>query len=405
MNSILIFFEAGIPGFYFMSRFHSHISSSIKIIESYTAIEPFAGHLKKYFAANKKYGSKDRKTIASLCYNYFRLGHALKNKTTEEKIFAGLFLTENKANALLEALKPALNDKIELTLPEKLVLLDINAGNIFPFVNALGEGLKDNSFYESFLQQPHLFLRLRPGKKSIVQSKLTNAAISFNVLKDECIELENATSLDDVIKINKEVVVQDASSQKVFNYLDTSPVISNKNKLTAWDCCAASGGKSILLHDKLKGNLQLTVSDIRENILVNCKKRLQEAGVNIYKSVITDLTKNTSQIGEDSFSIVICDAPCTGSGTWGRTPEQLLYYKQNNIQEYAKKQKLIAENALQHLTKDGLFFYITCSVFKKENEAVAEYLKEKFHLQLLQMEYIKGYEIKADTMFVAVFKK
>ena len=52
----------------------------------------------------------------------------------------------------------------------------------------------------------------------------------------------------------------------------------------------------------------------------------------------------------------------------------------------------------------GLFFYITCSVFKTENEDVATALIQKFHLQLLQMEYLKGYERQADTMFVAVFK-
>ena len=51
----------------------------------------------------------------------------------------------------------------------------------------------------------------------------------------------------------------------------------------------------------------------------------------------------------------------------------------------------------------GLFFYITCSVFKTENEDVATALIQKFHLQLLQMEYLKGYEMQADTMFVAVF--
>ena len=60
---------------------------------------------------------------------------------------------------------------------------------------------------------------------------------------------------------------------------------------------------------------------------------------------------------------------------------------------------------MPYLQPEGLFFYITCSVFKKENEDVANYLKEKFHLQLLHMELLKGYDKKADCMFVAVFKK
>jgi 16S rRNA (cytosine967-C5)-methyltransferase len=44
-------------------------------------------------------------------------------------------------------------------------------------------------------------------------------------------------------------------------------------------------------------------------------------------------------------------------------------------------------------------------VFKNENEDMVNFIKEKFHLQLLQMELLKGYDEKADSMFVAVFKK
>jgi 16S rRNA (cytosine967-C5)-methyltransferase len=47
--------------------------------------------------------------------------------------------------------------------------------------------------------------------------------------------------------------------------------------------------------------------------------------------------------------------------------------------------------------------YITCSVFKKENEEVVEYLKQNTSLQLKAMQYYKGYDKKADTLFAALF--
>ena len=75
------------------------------------------------------------------------------------------------------------------------------------------------------------------------------------------------------------------------------------------------------------------------------------------------------------------------------------------IEEYANKQKKIASNTIPQLQEGGLFFYITCSVFKKENEEIVSFIKEKFHLQLLQMELLKGSDKKADTMFVAVFTR
>jgi 16S rRNA (cytosine967-C5)-methyltransferase len=68
-------------------------------------------------------------------------------------------------------------------------------------------------------------------------------------------------------------------------------------------------------------------------------------------------------------------------------------------------QQRIVSNVIPYLQKGGIFCYITCSVFKNENEDMANFIKEKFHLQLLQMELLKGYDKKADSMFTAVFKK
>ena len=70
-------------------------------------------------------------------------------------------------------------------------------------------------FSLSHLQQPDLFLRLRPGKEEAVQEKLKSAGIEFKKLTDGCIALPNASKADEFIKLNEEAVVQDYSSQQV----------------------------------------------------------------------------------------------------------------------------------------------------------------------------------------------
>ena len=75
------------------------------------------------------------------------------------------------------------------------------------------------------------------------------------------------------------------------------------------------------------------------------------------------------------------------------------------IVDYADRQRQIITHVIPQLQEGGIFIYITCSVFKKENEEVVDFIKEKFHLQLLQVELLKGYDKKADSMFVAAFKK
>jgi 16S rRNA (cytosine967-C5)-methyltransferase len=385
-------------------RYQSYLNTATKIISTYKGEEPLAIYLKKIFAADKKYGSKDRKSISSLCYNYYRLGKAALSIPVEERIITATFLCEHSFSEFLQFFKPEWNEKIVLPVVEKLSIANINAADIFPFISNLTEGIDQQQFNLSFFQQPELFLRIRPGKKNSVESKLNAASLSYQLIDEDCIALPNASKLDDVLVLDKEAIVQDFSSQKVLNSLK-SQITNPKSTITSWDCCAASGGKSILLYDILNGNVELSVSDIRESILSNLKKRFSAAGIKNYHSFIADLSANNKSLEIRDQQLIICDAPCTGSGTWARTPEQLFYFDQQQIETYANRQLQIVSNVIPHLQQNGLFVYITCSVFKKENETVVDFIKEKFHLQLLQMELLKGYDKKADSMFVAMFGK
>ena len=389
-----------------MSKFHSYITSATKLINTYSAGKPLSLHIKSFFAADKKFGSRDRRMISSLCYYYFRTGNAFKKNNTEEKILAGLFLCENKNNELLQFFRPDLDAQIALPLADKMLLIGIEERDIFSFRDQLSEEIKCRAFSMSFLKQPQLYLRIRPGRKKRVIEKLNEASVVFEWPEDDCLLLANNSSVEKILKLNKDAVVQDINSQKALDYLDKSPgLLQSTENVTAWDCCAASGGKSILLYDKLKGNIKLTVSDIRKNILVNLHKRLQQAVININRDFITDLSVSSGLQMTEKFSVIICDTPCTGSGTWSRTPEQLFFFNENSIDVYAERQQQIASNVIPHLNHGGLFFYITCSVFKKENEEMVSFIKEKNPLlQLVQMKYFKGYENAADTMFVAVFQ-
>ncbi len=464
-----------------MSRYYSYLQSAEIIIQSYKGEEPLASFLKKYFAANKKFGSKDRKQVAHLCYCYFRLGKAMPDIPVQERILAAVFLCSQAPDELLSQLKPEWNEKVSLGVVDKYSIInhyysrqeDLKAiPHVFPWYDELSEGIDADAFSQSHFIQPDLFLRLRPGHIQAVTKKLTTASISFTLIGNTCIALPNSTKADSIVELDKEAVVQDYSSQRVGEVLqllrlvgtdklplvraekdklplvraekdklplvraekdklplvraekDKLPLVrAEKDKLPlvrpgrsdqwkVWDCCAASGGKSILAKDIL-GDVELYVSDVRESMLMNLKKRFATAGITRYHSFIADLAagdnKGSSQgvlstIPNMEYSIIICDAPCTGSGTWSRTPEQLFYFEKEKIATYASLQKKIVANAVQYLAPGGYFLYITCSVFKKENEEAVEVLKEK-GLLLVKQELITGYHDKADTMFAALLQK
>ena len=385
-----------------MSRYHSYLNSAKAILNEYRGDEPFSSFLKKHFSANKKFGSKDRKQVSHLCYCYFRLGKAVLNLPAKERILAGLFLCSTLDNEILAALKPEWNEKVNDNVETKLQTVGIGSTASFPWEDELSSGIDHAAFSLSFLTQPDLFLRLRPGKEDMVKRKLKNAGIPFTALQGQCLALPNAAKVDNVLELDSDAVVQDYSSQLTGTFLK-SKIKNQKPEISVWDCCAASGGKSIMVKDLL-GKVDLAASDIRESILSNLKKRFASAGIESYKAFVTDLSIQTSNLNLQTFDLIICDAPCTGSGTWSRTPEQLYYFDIAEINRYASLQKRIASNALKNLIPGGYFLYITCSVFKKENEEVVDCLLQNNSLNLISMKTIDGYSHRADSMFVALMQ-
>jgi 16S rRNA (cytosine967-C5)-methyltransferase len=382
---------------------HSYLNTSSRIIESYDGTLPLAAWLKQFFRAEKKFGSKDRKNISHACYCFYRLGNAFQDLNIEDRILTALFLCSDTSNKILEELKPQWNDKIILPLSQKINSLSVREEiqEIFPFSDYVSKEIDFHSFNLSFLIQPHLFLRIRPGKKQEILQQFQNAGVHFTVLNDECVELSNQTKADEIINIDEDVIVQDYNSQKTIEVLKNSKLQTPKSKLSIWDCCAASGGKSILVHDHFP-DARITVSDIRESILINLQKRFKRAGIENYESFVADVSSSGFSI-QKKFDLVIFDAPCSGSGTWGRTPEQLHFFKKEKIDYCSNLQKQIVSNASKAAKQNGHFLYITCSVFGKENEEVVNFIQNNLPMQLKTMEYLKGYDKKADTLFVALF--
>ena len=385
-----------------MAYYHSHLQTAVKVIEIYKGDLPLAVFLKNLFSKDKKYGSKDRRSIAALCYAYYRVCRGLPGYDTQQRILAGVYLTSTGNTPILETLQPAWYASVHE--PIELKLQKLKATGFFPFIAELSEEIDAKAFEKSFLFQPKLFIRVRPNRTRNVEKKLQAADLRYETITENCLAFENSTKIEEVLEVNVDYVVQDFSSQQTINLV--SNVFPTTATINVWDCCAASGGKSIMAVDTLK-NVQLTVSDVRDTILANLQKRFKAAGIKNFHSFEADLshaTSVTNRFAGKPFNLVICDAPCTGSGTWSRTPEQLAFFNHTQIEQYSQLQKKIAGNVITSIKKGGYLLYITCSVFKKENEAVVEYLTEKYPVILVKQEVLKGYDQRADSMFAALLR-
>ena len=372
-----------------------------QILNSYDGLLPLHRFLVTYFKRNKKMGSSDRRWASRYVYSYFRLGKALSNTEKVERLAVADFLCNTTGSLVIDTHLPQFKEQVNLPVKAKLTLVmdlypEFKLEEVFPFSPALlSETIDKEAFYTSFFTQPDLFIRVQKNHSLKMLNTLKDAGVLVHDLSEKTFAMPNGTKLETIIPEQKHYQVQDLSSQKTGAYFQPQKYDY------WWDCCAASGGKSLLLHD-LEPSVQLLVSDVRETSLNNLDERFQLAGLKKYQKKVLDLLLNNEQeLHHYTFDGIILDAPCSGSGTWGRTPEMLQYFDQQKISFFQQLQKSIASNVLAYLKPGKPLVYITCSVFKQENEEVVAYLQEEHHLKLESMEVITGYNDKADTMFVA----
>lgn len=385
-----------------MTRWENYLRSAAAVLEEYDGSVPLHHFLKQFFKSRPQMGSRDRKTVQQLVYRYYRLGRWQTDMPVEDRLLLATFLCETSPDAMLASLRPELAPHISAPLEEKLAAagLSWDPGAVFPFHSHLSPSINADAFSRSFLQQPRLFIRARPGRKKALLKQLEQAGVTYATIGADAIALPNGTKTEAILPEKDWFEIQDLSSQ------ETGQRFRPKAKEYWWDCCAASGGKSILLHDQ-QPDIRLLVSDVRPSILDNLRKRFAEAGIQDYASRVVDLTgpQLGGQLPHTSFNGIILDAPCTGSGTWGRTPENLYFFDKAKIAEYAALQKKIAKNVSKFLAPGGTLIYITCSVFREENEEAADFLEKGCGLRIVESTVVEGYERFADSMFVTVAKR
>src|SRR5664279_3149772 len=206
-------------------KFDNLLRYAIRILTAYKGEKPLTGWLRNFFRENPQMGSRDRKQVSEMVYCYFRLGHALKNISAEERILSGLFLSNQIPEPILEYLRPEWHMQIEKPLEEKLEILckshpEFNLLEIFPWQNALSLGVDHRAYCLSFLEKPLLYIRARPGQEQTMLRKLEESELPFinadllGKLPFKTWSFAGGTKLDDLFVLNREAVVQDISSQR-----------------------------------------------------------------------------------------------------------------------------------------------------------------------------------------------
>jgi 16S rRNA (cytosine967-C5)-methyltransferase len=400
-----------------MKYFDRHLEIALNLVQNYNQHEPFHLALKRHFKENKKFGSRDRKSISNLCYAWFRLGYRIeagdeKNKLTLAfyTLFGdGIDFTENEIIQEFD-LEPNFT---ELTTLERTSLLE-EKGLIYPLENSsffslVSEKVNPKDWLIGMLEQPKVWLRPSRNDYSLFKDTLNSKHILFEEIEG-AVGIEASGILNDKEFNSIKWEVQDLSSQR--SVLELINNLRDDDKV--WDCCCGAGGKSLAILDA-KPNIRLYVSDQRSSIMRNLNQRMKVYDLSYFSSLV-DLEEEVHslsfrnklgesfEVSDPFFDAIIADVPCSGSGTWSRSPENL---SQNQpIDLYTEKQAKILKSASPFLKAGGTLYYITCSVFKRENEDQIEaFIAQNPEYKLEKMDYILGRNKRADTLFFASLRK
>ena len=133
-----------------------------------------------------------------------------------------------------------------------------------------------------------------------------------------------------------------------------------------WDCCAAPGGKTIVLARRL-AEAEVLATDVSPRRLEALARRLDEAGVTV-KTTLADATQMPADAGQ--FDLILCDVPCSGTGTLARNPDIRHRVSAADLKRQAVRQAEILRAALKRLAPGGRLVYSTCSLEAEENEGL-----------------------------------
>lgn len=254
---------------------------------------------------------------------------------------------------------------------------------------------KTEKMLESFLKEKPTTIRIREylvDKKAVLENlERQQVTVEKAPYIENAYYLKNYDYLPALEAFRMGTVqVQDVSSMLVGDIADP------KEGDYVIDLCAAPGGKTLCIADKLKGTGRVDARDIsRSKTDLIRENAIRQSFLNVVVS-----EKDASQLDSDSLEkadILIADVPCSGLGVMGRKTD--IKYKMNpaKIQELAGLQRQILEQASTYVKPGGTLIYSTCTITNEENLDNVKWFTEHFPYELESLDPYLCKELQSET--------
>ncbi|MGE7020498.1 16S rRNA (cytosine(967)-C(5))-methyltransferase RsmB [Solibacillus cecembensis] len=231
----------------------------------------------------------------------------------------------------------------------------------------------------------------------------------------ECIHLESGQAARTGAFRNGLITIQDESSMIPATVLNPQP------GMKVLDMCAAPGGKTTHLAEKMQNEGLILATDLHSKKLDLIDENTTRLGLDIVQTAPLDGRKAAGILPAESYDAILVDAPCSGLGVMRRKPDIKYTKREEDLESLQSIQLAILENAVQLLKTDGRLVYSTCTVDRRENEGtVNAFLAAHPEMEAVRLENLPAQleakqhdgmlqvfpqDIGSDGFFVAAFVK
>lgn len=192
------------------------------------------------------------------------------------------------------------------------------------------------------------------------------------------------------------VEVQDFGSQLIANVCGD---LKNKKIL---DLCAGAGGKTLALLDKSLANglAEIVATDVNRGRLSKIAERQarlmgmehKDSSLDNVRKILLNPGQEFEMLSEfeESFDIVLVDAPCSGAGTWRRNPETRWRLNAERLEAVKRQQSRVLDIAQAMTRKGGTIIYAVCSILEAEGpKQVNNFMErhENWQISHIDLEY------------------
>jgi 16S rRNA (cytosine967-C5)-methyltransferase len=279
---------------------------------------------------------------------------------------------------------------------------------------------KTEAILADFLKEKPLTVRCRTYRNS--QEEIYKSLIAQGVKVEPAPYLPYAYELSDYNHIltldafiEGKIQVQDVSSMLV------AEVAAPKKGDYIIDMCAAPGGKSLHMGDKMEGYGTVDARDVSQYKVNLIEENIRRTGSINVQAKVQDATVFDVE-SECKADIVLADVPCSGYGVIGKKPEIKYRVTDQKQEEIVILQRTILSRAAEYVKSRGVLVFSTCTIAKEENEenmmwflnnypfrleSLNPYLPEELHSETTALGYLQLLPgvYKTDGFFIAKFRR